>query len=206
MKNVFFLFLLTAIPLLTGYMLRSVKTDEPGITLVTAAPALLNPEYLDGAFTGGFGEPTCHSCHFDYDLNMDVVSLAISGIAGSFVPGKTYNLTLTVKSDQLANGGFQMTSRFDDGTQAGSFEWQGDHLMLTPGIGGDIQYLQHSTSGTRPSKDHMIEWDFMWNAPQRESGKVTINIAANAGNDDDSSFGDRIIVKEKILHRFQEQQ
>jgi hypothetical protein len=72
----------------------------------------LNPDHLDGAFTGGFGEQTCHSCHFDYDLNREGGSLLIQGLEDSYQPGNEYEITVTVESEHLENGGFQLTSRF----------------------------------------------------------------------------------------------
>lgn len=155
-----------------------------------------NPERLDGPFTGGFGEQTCHSCHFDYDINMEGGSLTIEGIKDSYQPGTSIDITVTVESERLEIGGFQLTSRFEDGSQAGRFDWDGDNLMFTPSVSEDIQYLQHSAEGTRPTGDRKVNWSFTWLAPENNKGPVIFNLAANAGNDDDSSFGDWIYVKE----------
>ncbi len=158
-----------------------------------------NPEQLDGPFTGGFGEQTCHSCHFDYDLNQRGGSLSIRGLNDSFKPGKEYKVVVTVESERLEIGGFQMTARFKDGSQAGNFDWNGERLMLTPSISDTIQYLQHSKNGTKPTGERKISWSFIWKAPESNPGPVIFNIAANAGNNDDSAFGDWIYVKEKIV-------
>lgn len=160
--------------------------------------AYFNPEQLDGAFTGGFGEQTCHSCHFDYDLNHESGSLTVDGISETFKKEETYQITVTVESEQLENGGFQMTSRFEDGTQAGQFSWEGDHLIFTPSIGDDVEYVQHSAKGTRPTNEREVSWKVSWKAPDL-TRDVIFNIAANAGNDDDSAFGDWIYVKEFVL-------
>ncbi|MCC5940923.1 MAG: hypothetical protein JJU37_05220 [Balneolaceae bacterium] len=158
---------------------------------------IINPDHLDGPFTGGFGELTCHSCHFDYDLNMDGGRLKVEGLKDSFERGKSYEITVSIKSDHLENGGFQMTSRFQDGTQAGEFNWDGNHVMLTPSISDEVYYLQHSETGTRPTGDREVTWTFFWNSPNHKSDqKVVFNVAANAGNDDDSAFGDWIYVQE----------
>lgn len=159
----------------------------------------LNPEYLDGPFTGGFGEQSCHSCHFDYDLNQDGGSLTIQGINDVYKPGSSYEVTVTVESEQLKIGGFQMTTRFEDGTQAGSFEWEDERLMFTPSISGDLQYLQHSSKGTSPTGKQEVSWSFIWQSPEDGQEPVIFNIAANAGNYDDSSFGDWIYVDEIII-------
>jgi hypothetical protein len=155
-----------------------------------------NSERLDGRFTGGFGEQTCHSCHFDYDINMPGGSLSMDGLPSAYTPGNEYEVTVTVESERLENGGFQMTSRFEDGSQAGSFSWEGNRLKFTPGISDEVQYLQHTHEGTRPTATREVSWNFTWTAPESPDGKVIFNIAANAGNDDDSSFDDWIYVDE----------
>ena len=158
----------------------------------------LNPEHLDGRFTGGFGEETCRSCHFDYDLNMEGGSLTVSGIKNSYEPGVTYEIAVSLTAEQLEVGGFQMTSRFEDGSQAGEFSWEDDQLMFTPSVSDEVQYLQHSTAGNRPTGDREIQWAFSWTAPSAKK-PVVINIAANSGNLDDSAFGDWIYAKELTL-------
>ncbi len=157
-----------------------------------------NPDRLDGAFTGGFGEQTCHSCHFDYDINMDGGSLTFQGVDDVYETGKNYKITVTVRSERLEVGGFQLTSRYKDGSQAGQFEWSGDRLMLTPSISDEIQYLQHSAEGTTPTSENEVSWIFTWQAPD-DSRPVKFNLAANAGNLDDSSFGDWIYVEEMVI-------
>lgn len=176
-----------------------VSLPEPEYTGI--AGHTVNPENLDGAFTGGFGEQTCRSCHFDYDLNMEGGSLTIEGFSRTYEPGNRYEVTVTIHSERLELGGFQMTARFEDGTQAGKFSWQGDRLMFTPSasVTGDVQYLQHSREGTSPTGEREIRWTFTWTAPEKENGQVIINVAANAGNNDDSSFGDWIYAEKLIL-------
>lgn len=157
---------------------------------------LKNPDHIQGAFTGGFGEETCRSCHFDYDLNPEGGSLTAEGISDTFKPGERYQVSVTVESERLEVGGFQMTARFEDGAQAGSFEWEGDRLMFTPSVPEELEYIQHSRSGVEPAGKREVSWTFTWIAPKEAPGPVIFNIAANAGNDDDSSFGDWIYAKE----------
>lgn len=154
-----------------------------------------NPDHLDGAFTGGFGEETCRSCHFDYDLNMEGGSLSIDGLNEEYEPGSEVDIIVTVQSEQLEIGGFQLTARFEDGSQAGTFEWEGNRLRVTPEVSGDVQYIQHSEEGTEPTGEREVSWSFTWIAPET-GGPVIFNVAANAGNYDDSSFGDWIYAKE----------
>lgn len=176
----------------------AVNSGEPAIASDSDSGLYLYPEHLDGPYTGGFGEETCRSCHFDYDLNMDGGSLTINGLEDSYTPGKVIPVTVTVQSEQLEIGGFQISARFEDGSQAGSFEYNGEELIFTPDIEGPVQYLQHSESGIMPESGRSKSWSFNWIAPEDDS-KVIFNVAANSGNYDDSSFGDWIYAKEITL-------
>ncbi len=194
MKSAVKLFIIILIPFLAGLSMPETKPLNESFFGED-----MNPDRIDGPFTGGFGEQTCHSCHFDYDLNMDGGSLSAEGFPVAFRAGEEYDITVSVESEHLRNGGFQLTTRFEDGSQAGSFSWNGDHLKYTPGISDDIKYLQHTRESTIPTGERKVSWNFTWQAPECSGEEVIINIAANAGNDDDSAFGDWIYVKELIL-------
>lgn len=197
MKIILKLIAITLSPFIIGIsVLQSDHTED-----VRHGSKTFNPDHLDGAFTGGFGEQSCHSCHFDYDVNMEGGSLTIAGIGDSYQPGEEFEITVTIESEQLEIGGFQLTSRFEDGTQAGDFEWEGNRLMFTPSVTNEVKYLQHSPEGTHPAEEKkIISWTFMWQAPDSSDEPVIFNVAGNAGNLDDSSFGDWIYVKELILN------
>jgi len=189
MKNFITLIILTILPFFVG--VNFPANEAPPKSFGT-----IYPGHLDGPFTGGFGEQTCHSCHFDYDINYERGSLTVDGIPNRYKPGKKYNIKIHLQSEHLEIGGFQMTSRFVDGSQAGEFEWEGDRLMYTPQISDEVKYLQHTLKGTTPDSDWEICWEFTWNAPGEPRDSVVFNIAANAGNYDDSAFGDWIYVQE----------
>lgn len=194
MKSAVKLFIIILIPFLAGLSMPETKPLYESFFGED-----MNPDRIDGPFTGGFGEQTCHSCHFDYDLNMDGGSLLVDGLPVAYTPGREYSITVTVQSEHLENGGFQLTSRFEDGSQAGSFSWDGDRLKYTPDVSDEIKYLQHSREGTLPTGERKVSWTFNWMAPKSDGEDIIINVAANAGNDDDSAFGDWIYVNELVL-------
>ncbi len=164
------------------------------------APPRLTPAYpeeLPGPFTGGFGEESCHSCHFDYSLNPEQGTLKIEGIPDRYQSGKSYKISISLSRDDLGQAGFQLSSRFEDGSQAGSFEKLSDHLNFTE-VKSKIQYLQHSQSGSKVQNKSTASWQFTWIAPDSGAGKIIFNVAANSGNGDASAFGDYIYVEEIV--------
>lgn len=154
------------------------------------------PEHIAGAYTGGFGEQSCHSCHFDYELNQPEGELEVIGLGNEFEPGHDYKIRITIKRNDLARAGFQMTARFRDSTQAGTFKL-GENLTTTPDIANNITYVQHGV-GMVEADGGEKSWEITWIAPDQKK-PVIINIAANAANGDASEFGDWIYLKELTI-------
>ncbi|MGM0546573.1 MAG: choice-of-anchor V domain-containing protein [Bacteroidota bacterium] len=155
------------------------------------------PEHLTGIFTGGFGEETCRSCHFDYDLNPEGGSLSVSGIPEKISEGEQIEIQIEVKREELGAAGFQLSARYEDGSQAGSFDIEkNERLMFSDEVPDSLQYVQHMNEGTNPSEENKNRWMGRWQAPESPKGPIIFNIAANAANGDQSEFGDYIYADE----------
>ena len=149
------------------------------------------------AHTGGFGEPSCRACHFDYELNEPGVMVHLDSLPQTYEPGKTYGLRLRAHHADLKRAGFQLSARFEDGTQAGSFLLPDTALLQLRGTGG-IDYLQHTAAGADQTTGDSISWRFLWVAPPTAQQRVSFHVAVNVANGDASEFGDRI-----FTHRFE---
>ncbi|GAA5522641.1 hypothetical protein Asal01_02603 [Fodinibius salicampi] len=159
------------------------------------------PEHLTGAFTGGFGEETCRSCHFDYDLNPGGGSLEITGIPAKISGKERIHIEITVEREALGAAGFQLSARYPNGQQAGSFDIAGkDRMMYSRTVPDSLEYVQHSEVATDPTEENSGSWTLTWVAPESVSGPVFFNIAANAANGDQSEFGDFIYAQEIKVH------
>lgn len=157
---------------------------------------IVYPEHLTGAFTGGFGEETCRSCHFDYELNPEGGTLSISRISNKIWAGKTIEIKIMVERKELGAAGFQLSARYEDGSQAGRFMIEGnERIMFSNSVPDSLQYVQHSAEGTKPSDKNKNSWIVQWQAPEKAQRNVIFNIASNAANGDQSEFGDFIFRK-----------
>lgn len=155
------------------------------------------PEHLTGAFTGGFGEQTCRSCHFDYDLNPGEGRLSVSGVPERITGGETLKILIRLERDKMGRAGFQLSARYAGGKQAGDFDIGGDdRVMFSKAVPDSLVYVQHSSSGSHPVKESTTSWTVTWQAPGSLDGPVTFNVAANAANGDQSEFGDFIYTEE----------
>lgn len=188
---------------------ESVKTSTASITATASYESartklwnesrtwLVFPEHLAGAFSGGFGEQSCHSCHFDYDLNMEEGIMELRGLGDEIESGKEYKLEVLVSRPELGAAGFQLTARFEDGSQAGTFILN-DQVILTPSTPGEVKYLQHAIRNIHPENGSKV-WKFTWRAPENTDLPIIFNLAGNAANGDESAFGDYILVREWVV-------
>lgn len=169
-----------------------------------AAPAALraHPPMRDTpplAHTGGFGEPTCIACHFDFELNDPAGSIAIEGAPERYVPGARYRLTVTVRHPALVLAGFELAARFaagpDSGRQAGTLSATDDRAAISLEESKRVQYAHHLRSGTTPLSPGVGRWTVEWAAPTAGSGPVAIHLVGNAADDNDSPLGDYIFAR-----------
>jgi hypothetical protein len=164
--------------------------------------ALLPPSplaaYADGAppgFSGGFGESACDACHFENDVNARPGQLTLSGVPERFNPGERYTLAVTLARPEMKVGGFQLTARLDDGgAQAGAFGGApGDAKRVRVSVVDPtvIQYVGQTREGAGPAPPGILRWELVWTAPTIAAA-VRFNVAANAGDGDDSVRGDYV--------------
>ena len=144
--------------------------------------------------TGGFAEPTCRACHFDYALNEGDASIRIDSLPESYEPARTYTLRLVVHHAELKRAGFQLTARYEDGAAAGTFEIS-DTARLRVQEAKGIAYLSHTAAGSRLVDRDSAVWRFNWLSPASDR-RIIFNAAVNVANDDASEFGDRIYTRE----------
>lgn len=163
-----------------------------GALATAGAPFALHGLLRDApppAHTGGFGEPTCQTCHMG-DVNDPRGSLDIAAPA-FYTPGATYEIRVRLRHPELMAGGFELSIRDSRGMQAGRF------VMDTASIGitrlNDVVYLHHRRASTNATSDSIV-WTFDWIAPE-PIGDITIHAAANAGNDDQSPLGDYVYAR-----------
>lgn len=156
------------------------------------------PEAPPAAHTGGFGEPTCHACHLDYELQPAGDGLEIRGLPATYEPGESYRLTVMVTRADIGNAGFQLAVRFADGqnrgVQAGAIEGDDERTEITVAGTPVVQYLHHTRTGTALTSADTAKWSFTWTAPESDA-PVSIDVSANAANDDASELGDYVYVR-----------
>jgi hypothetical protein len=153
-------------------------------------------EYADGAppgFSGAFGENSCHACHFEADVNTNPGQVAIDGLPERYAAGVEYPLTVILQRPGMTTGGLQLTARFrDSGAQAGSFTVApGEGERLKVDVKDGVQYVNQRSVGATLTSPGGGTWTVGWTAPPAGGG-VRFDVAANAGNRDESASGDHV--------------
>jgi hypothetical protein len=168
------------------------------------ASAVALAAYREGPLprmTGGFGEMTCRTCHFDNSLNAARGSLAVDGVPATWIAGHDYLITVIVRRPGLSRAGFEMTARVASGPrrgeQAGAFQVPDARLQIVFAPGSPVQYVQHTKAGSQVTAIGEGRWTFRWTAPGDTRERVIFNVAANASNDDASPLGDFIYTLER---------
>jgi len=167
--------------------------------LLAAAP-LPEAAYLDGpppAHAGGFGEDTCHACHFENDLDAPGGTLAISGLPDTLDLSVTYRITVSLERAAMGRAGFQLVARVSEGDSAGApagmlQALDGDERVQVVTAPDGTSYAQHTEDGTALTGPGVSTWTFAWRPSAASATVVVFHAAANAANDDASEFGDFI--------------
>jgi hypothetical protein len=145
--------------------------------------------------TGGFGEATCHECHWDNPINEAPGRLQLLGAPATYTPGGRYSIIVDLARPGLVFGGFQLAARFSGGphagTNAGELRSIDELAERVVGEGAGIVYVQHTKAGATAAKPGAARWTLEWTAPDGDA-PVIFHAAANASNGDASSLGDFI--------------
>lgn len=160
------------------------------VSMFAAATAHAQPDGAPPGHTGGFGEPSCHACHFDGPLQIAVDTVRLDGMPARFKAGETYELVVTVDQPSPA-AGFQLSARDSVGRQAGTLAPADDTTQVTDD--GGTTYIGHTADGIYSGG----RWTVIWQAP-REARQVLFNIAVTSANDDRSEFGDQVKIFETL--------
>lgn len=160
-------------------------------------PAAFLAAYSDGppgATTGGFGEPNCRKCHFDEALNDPGGEMTLD-FPPRFLRGQSYVVKIALKHPRLQVAGFELSTRYrQTGKQAGTLRSGGLRTRVISDEETSVQYIGHTRAGLKPTAEKEAEWRFTWVAPDEPEGEIAVHLSANAGNYDDSEFGDFIYI------------
>jgi len=155
---------------------------------VFLVPVYFLLSYSSGAPFGYSGSPgdngrTCNQCH-SYSGSGYNPDFVVDGIpANGFVPGQTYQLSLTVNNVNTTKKGFEACVEDASHQKQGTFA----------SVDGNTQsihnntYITHTSSGNTQSS-----WSFNWTTPANAQNDLTLYFAVNMADGNGSTSGDYI--------------
>ncbi len=159
--------------------------------------------YSDGpepAYTGGFGEATCHRCHTGNPLN-DVGTRVTVDVPTDYHSGRSYRVTIRVGRESMKAAGFQLSARVargaSAGSQAGHLKPNDDRVQVVLDDASGVQYASHNEAASSGGSSE-VSWSLTWTAPVCGQ-PVILHVAANAANGDDSELGDHIATDSTLV-------
>ena len=134
----------------------------------------------------------CTSCHSG-TVNSGDGGVLITGLPDSgYVPGESYQITVTVSGTNLRGYGFQMASQTGNNS-TGTFSLNNNSTDLE--LNGDfIQQSSRTISG---------EWIMQWLAPSQDVGDITFSASGMATGGNSSTSGDNVYTSSYTVSAYQ---
>jgi hypothetical protein len=149
----------------------------PAFVLAPAAGA--HPGAAPWEADGRSGRQNCATCHFEAAPVKGSGALNLAGLPAKIEPGKVYELTLTLKHAGMKVAGFLMSA-------------MGGTFVAGEGVEARGEAVRSTLAKARQAD--VATWRFAWRAPEETLREAAFFVSANAGNDDQSPFGDFIYI------------
>ena len=160
--------------------------------------------YSGGAPTGHTGAPgevNCSNCHSgNANSGPGSINISVSGNPTDYVPGQTYQITVSVNDSFSTELGFQATVVEDLTSQGAGILSVGTFNQVSISTSGGKYYANHD--GSTGTIQLGRSWTFNWIAPAAGTGSITFYAAGNASNNNGSSSGDEIYTASLSLTEF----
>jgi hypothetical protein len=179
------------------------------IVFILAAVVVLSAGIQKSAGPPGChaGEPpnnfNCTSCHSDFPVNTGDANILfdVGGADTGYIPGKTYNITISVKKTGMMAAGFQFIALQDNNlsTSPGSITLtQPSRTQKVDANNPHVQgcgllqkvWVEHTYQGITSDASGESLWKFDWKAPDNYVGNITFYLAALETNYDGEVTGD----------------
>jgi len=162
------------------------KVAASGIFVLGFAVYLMTSSFSGGTF--GTTLPATAGCFCHGPMANTAVSISVAGSPTHFIPGQTYNVTITVANPAKAGAGFELVALDAGGNIAGTFTAPTGTQINTV---GSISHL-----GTQVGLP--ATWVVSWTAPATSAGDINFQAAGNAVDlmgstaNDEWSFGSTV--------------
>lgn len=175
---------------------RAIATDARFLTLIAVLAASAHARSTGSPIraTGAPPGTNCTQCHTG-TVNSGPGSIKIEfPSGGSYTPGNTYKVRVTLADPAATRWGFELTARMGADRTATAGRFTIDNPTTTQFSPGSTagEYVTHTTAGTAQGTSGSVSYEVSWAAPAAGSGTVTFYAAGNAANNSGNNQGDQI--------------
>jgi uncharacterized protein (TIGR03437 family) len=156
-----------------------------------ASAAYANSDGAPEGHTGAPGEQTCTACHLG-TANSGRGRVRVEFPTNGYTPGQKSRMRVIVEDPTAIRWGFELTARLESNsrTTAGTLASSDGNTLVNSG--GGLQWITHTTAGTRRGVTGSAAFEFDWTAPATDLGAVVFYAAGNAANGNGTNAGDNI--------------
>ncbi len=180
--------------LFTSAFLSVIAISLSSLTYTFSSPG--------GAPAGATGSPgdnnlTCarSGCHSG-TANPQSGLISTDVPSSGYVPGQTYQITVSITQAGISKWGFQASPQSSNGTLLGTLTLT--ETSRTRFIGTGNKYVTHTTGGNSGATGS-TSWSFNWTAPSTGTGPVTFYTAAMAANGNNGTSGDQVYFDNLVI-------
>lgn len=174
-------------------MRQKIKTMKIKLLIVGLIPMVFSTAYIIkyssgiAGYTGSSGESTCTSCHGGGSGTTNVsVSFNPAMPTGSYTPGQTYTVSVTISNSAYSLFGFGCEILNSSNTNCGSMTTAGTGVKFLTASNG----RKNAVHSTPKSGSGAATFTFVWMAPM--SGTAYIHAVGNAVNGNGGTSGDKV--------------
>ncbi len=159
--------------------------------------------------TGAPGETNCarsgcHTGNNNVNTGTGIMDISIADFNGTYIPGKTYTITVTLQQENIKRFGFSLAALNTNHKSAGQLT--ATDLSRTQVLKGSNQfegreYITYKIMGTNPYTEHTGKWTFDWTAPAQQEGPVSFYLAGVSANNDGTDLGDEVYTDSLVVPR-----
>ncbi len=144
-----------------------------------------------GGHTGAPGESSCTGCHGGTaNTGPGSLTLTLSDTTLQYLPGETFDATVTLRQTGRDKFGFTALALKDAGnTTVGTFTID-DAVRTRTFNDGPRKYVSHTPCGADAVPPDSLSWTFHWQAPVTNVGNITLYLAGLAANHNHALSGD----------------
>lgn len=126
---------------------------------------------------------SCQGCHGSNSTDVEVL-INFNGGTNEYIPGNTYDVSITISQPAQQRFGFAMVSTDAADNEIGNFIAGADSELYS---GFPRDYIGHDSAVSNPST---VTYNFQWTAPATGVGDVSFHSISVAANGNSSTSGD----------------